>query len=119
MKLFGVIKVQQGEGCDYSIGCGTCFDTIQADSMKDAVKKLTAISEDGDDSDESLASTFDQEERTLKLCIVFPMDSSKDITEDFERSWSEMEKKKELEKDAEEEENEKEEYQRLKKKFGK
>ena len=34
-----ICEKQEGEGCDYTIGCGMRFDFIEADSIQDAIEK--------------------------------------------------------------------------------
>ena len=40
MKFIAIIEQQDGQGCDYSIGCGIAYDEIEADSINDAWQKL-------------------------------------------------------------------------------
>jgi hypothetical protein len=40
MPKYLVIKKQEGDGCDYSIGCGVRLDTIEAESTAEAVEML-------------------------------------------------------------------------------
>ena len=35
-----IIQIQEGDGCDYSIGCGTSADFIEANSPEDAFGKM-------------------------------------------------------------------------------
>lgn len=40
MKKYYCIREQAGDGCDYSIGCGTTISMIHADSLEEAQKKI-------------------------------------------------------------------------------
>lgn len=35
-----ICEKQEGEGCDYTIGCGMRFDFIEADSIQDAIESI-------------------------------------------------------------------------------
>jgi hypothetical protein len=43
MSKFGVWAWQHGEGCDYTIGCGSCMIELEATNRKDAKKEALAV----------------------------------------------------------------------------
>lgn len=39
MKTYVVVMKQKDEGCDYTIGCGTKYEFIEADGIEEAMRK--------------------------------------------------------------------------------
>lgn len=107
-----LIAKQAGEGCDYTIECGTkveYFEGIDRDNIIDKVEKY--ITDYGMDDLES--------EFALKTCELIFVGESIDFIPIFQKdAQEELEAKIESEKEAK---NKKdlEEYERLKQKFGK
>ena len=60
-----VCKKQEGEGCDYTIGCGMRFDFIEADSIQDATEK--AVFPSGRDEYSALEGDF-----ALEIIFIVP-----------------------------------------------
>lgn len=60
-----VCKKQEGEGCDYTIGCGMRFDFIEADSVQDAIEKT--VFPDGRDENSQLEG-----ENALEKILIIP-----------------------------------------------
>ena len=110
MKKYLFIMEQHGEGCDYTIGCGMTTKVIEADSMDDALEKLTHP-EGPDEYTEYLDGDYE-----LKTLKGVELDNVHNIN--LEILKKKYEQKKEDEKLTEEKRKEKEEYLRLKEKFG-
>jgi hypothetical protein len=60
-----VCEKQEGEGCDYTIGCGMCFDFIEAASIQDAIEKT--VFPDGRDEPCALEG-----ESALEKILIIP-----------------------------------------------
>lgn len=95
---------QDGEGCDYTIGCGKTLITIEADSFESATIKLTEIISERFTGETSLSDCLlieSKESRTVNVDMIYD-----DIKKEKERIKKEKQNKKDYEK-----------YMELKKKF--
>lgn len=106
-----VVFTQNGEGCDYGIGCGVVVETLEADDMEDAHKKLLEdmFNQDGEGYPK-------YEEDLLKSVKLYEV--SKSIEIDLMKNYIKM-NAKQNEKEAEKQK--KEDYAKfleLQKQFG-
>jgi len=104
--MYKAILVQDGEGCDYTIGCGINVYDIHADFEDDALDELHKI----------VINEFNYDECRLKsatlLCLTKKVDAPVE-------QWYEQDKQqKDAEKYQEVENGEKAELERLKAKYG-
>lgn len=95
MAEFAFIMSEVGEGCDYTIGCGTRVILIEAGDVEEAEEHARAIVPD----------YFDGEERVPKRLLLTEV--LKDIDPDSIKLG-----------ENEEDDPERAEYERLRKKFG-
>ena len=65
---FLVCKKQEGEGCDYTIGCGMRYDIIYADSIEE-VQEMEIWPEGCDE-----CSSLCREDDKLKEILIIPFD---------------------------------------------
>ncbi|MFW6225939.1 MAG: hypothetical protein ACOC3V_03185 [bacterium] len=106
MKKYISFIRQEGEGCDYTIGCGINLIKLKSTNMDDATQEMKEI----------IKEQYNYSEAYLEKCTIYEVtDSFKLNTKDV---YSELKKEKEYEKKKQEEEKERKEYERLMKKFG-
>lgn len=67
MEFLTIIN-QQGESCDYTIGCGTKCEVVEADSVEDAQEKI--LYPDGRDEQ----SILEDSETSYKSIYIVPME---------------------------------------------
>lgn len=106
MKRFKAYLKQEGEGCDYTIGCGRTVVDIEAESMDEAKEVLKEIIADEYNCDE------------VMLHSVELMEISSIIDFDIKAFYSLLKKQEDEANGIIAEENERLEYERLKTKFG-
>ena len=106
MKTYIAYLKQDGEGCDYTIGCGRTVIDIEAANMEEATNKLV----------EKIKEEYSYEEGRLKSAVLYEvlqlhMLDTKELYKRIDNSQYERES-------AEKEEKERQEFERLKAKFG-
>lgn len=69
---FIVIMKQNGEGCDYTIGCGMTYCEVEASSYEDAKDKV--LYEDIDEDDGYSGALDDGSEQQLKEMLIVKVD---------------------------------------------
>ena len=111
-----IIKQQAGYGCDYSIGCGTSIDSIEANSVEGAFDKMVK-GEDWDCEDGCWKYNAPGGEHELASIWIIPAPELNDHLwpkhiEKMNKFWSDKSK-------AEKEAAELAEFERLKAKLGK
>lgn len=47
-KKYFLYKEQEGQGCDYTIGCGSSFEEVEANSLNDAIDQVVDLPDDWD-----------------------------------------------------------------------
>lgn len=114
MKYFAYFK-QQGDGCDYTIGCGQRLIELNgetyADAWNDFYKRFL------DDYDPYFGNFWEEgNENYMKSVVIYGI--SEIIPFDFESYGHSMANKKKIERDTKQERLDREEYERLKRKFG-
>lgn len=99
--------LNQGGGCDYTIGCGETIINIKADSIDEAVNKLY----------EKIKESYSHEDRRLEYAQLFEVNSIVDLnlTEIYEKI--DLQEKQRIA--FEREQREMLEFERLKSKYGK
>ena len=105
MKTYKAYLKQQGEGCDYTIGCGQTLISIEADDMESAKFKLFNIIQEN--------YTDDNELKRAELYEV-----SDTLTIDLKNFYNLIKDKQYTSIKQEEERIEREELKRLKEKYG-
>lgn len=121
---FGMVAIQEGRGCDYSIECGTRFRTFEAKDMADAIRIVTEYDPNEypsgltSEQEEACIKYFCSGEHELKKCIVFPIDNATDVTEAYFDFQIKLQDKEEVARKKQKEDAEKAEFERLQKKFG-
>jgi len=104
-----LLMSEEGEGCDYTIGCGVAYEMIEAESREEA---LEVAREKLDDR-----SLLDPDgERQLEVAYLLPADG--DIVVPSDEWIAERQAKKDIAKKAEVEAQEMAELERLKSKYG-
>lgn len=102
MKYYVYLQ-QQGQGCDYTIGCGEHLTSVNADNDEEAVEKLSSLIKDNYTSDEFY----------LERAILF-----KDtIPFDLQSLYEEIESEKEKEKKKLQHLRDMKDFERLRKKL--
>lgn len=104
MKYYAYLK-QEGEGCDYTIGCGNTLITLNAENDKNAKEKLKEI----------IIEQYSGRESMLEKAILF----KETIDFDLKSVYDELKSKKESEKTKRQHIKDMEDFERLKKKLGK
>ncbi len=126
MKTYVVLQDQQGEGCDYTIGCGKNWLFIEAETIEEAAKKyaLKVVEDNGENWLEDQEYPYTQHaERTIEKATIIGVSSSlvmnaKDIERPVEELRKQLRKPIEEKKRQQLESKEKAEFERLKKKYG-
>lgn len=103
MKYYAYLT-QEGEGCDYTIGCGNTLITLNAENDKAAKEKLKEIIIEDYSHDPILENVI-----LFKETIDF----------DLKSVYDEVKSKKEAEKKSRQHIKDMEEFERLKRKLGK
>jgi hypothetical protein len=98
--------LNQGQGCDYTIGCGLRVIDIIANSMDEAKQKLA----------QTIAEDYSYDEGRLEKAELFEVEQVfvMDVKAIYQKVTDDRNAKKQREKD----EKEKQEFERLKSKFG-
>ena len=121
---FVILVKQEGEGCDYTIGCGYLYRFFDAKDMEDALYRVRTM--EREDHNDNLV--FGHRASDLKQAIIVRVDdmvdalhtkSQREIAEDEERAKAAKEEERQ-ERDAaakEQEAKDRAEYERLKRKF--
>ena len=83
MAKFIAIRVQNGEGCDYTIGCGMNYSEVEADNFDDAWEKLKAKAylDDYELDGECCMDTVDNlrnGEYSLKSFVIYQVAAERD-----------------------------------------
>lgn len=83
MAKFIAIRVQNGTGCDYTIGCGIDYHEVEADNFDDAWEKLKvkAYLDDYESEDECCMSAVDSlrnGESSLKSFVIYQVAAERD-----------------------------------------
>lgn len=104
MKYYAYLK-QEGEGCDYTIGCGNTLITLNAENDKNAKEKLKEI----------IIEQYSERESMLEKAILF----KETIDFDLKSVYDDVKSKKEDEKKSRQHIKDMEEFERLKRKLGK
>jgi len=103
-KYIAYIK-QDGEGCDYTIGCAQTVKRFEANSFEEAEIKLKEI----------IDEDYSNEEFRLEFAELFEINKNKEI--DLEALYNQIDNKEEQEQQKLQEQKERKEYERLKNKF--
>ena len=104
-----VCKKQEGEGCDYTIGCGMRFDFIEAASVQDAIEKT--VFPDGRDENSQLEG-----ENALEKILIVPAEYVTVV--DVDSMASEIKQQRESETAEAQKTKELAELKRLQSKYG-
>ena len=96
--------VQNGEGCDYTIGCGLQVVQLSADNLEDAKQELKEIIKE---------QYFDDQE--LESAVIYEVSNAHDV--DLDAIYNNMNDDAQSEEVERQRISDFEEYQRLKKKF--
>lgn len=101
-----VAYLQQGQGCDYTIGCGNLLWEVDMPSMETAVMEVV----------ERIAESCSSPETRLQSCKVFQVIDEEDI--DLKTLYNELNEQRRQREIVKIEEKEKQELERLSKKYG-
>ena len=107
MKKYKAYLKQDGEGCDYTIGCGQTLIDIEAENIKDAKIQLKEI----------IADEYNNDECRLETVEIYEISWFIDF--DIQHFYEQLEKMQELANNKLKDESDILEYERLKIKFGK
>jgi len=120
MPKFIAIRVQNGEGCDYTIGCGINYEEVEADNFEDAWEKLKAEAylDDYESDCECCMDTVNNlrnGESSLESYVIYQVAAERD---DMYDNWLDnLEKRaRALDEDADTKAR-REQYESLKKEF--
>lgn len=109
--LYLVIMKEEGEGCDYTIGCGMNYEMVEAENEESLIKKI--VFPDGEDEN----SIFENTDRSYEEIIYVPVD---DITRlDIDSIKRKIENKNLEEEEEKQRKKDEEDFERLRKKLGK
>ncbi len=130
-KQFLLVLEQEGNGCDYTIGCGISIQTIWADSKEGAIAEINSlpenwqaeIDEDGDCNDilcDTLADNISNDsERKCSSITLYEISSSTNMIPEIKKMVDEVNLYEKNVQDKIKEKSELEQYKKLKKKFEK
>ena len=104
-----ICEKQEGEGCDYTIGCGMRFDFIEADSIQDAIEKT--VYPDGRDEHCALEG-----ENALEKILIIPTEYVTVV--DVEKMAQEIKQRRKDEAAEAQKVKELAEFKRLQAKYG-
>jgi hypothetical protein len=109
---FYVYMKQQGEGCDYTIGCGQTVKTMEAESIEALEEYLASEAAAEDGRGFSFGSDYE-----LRKCIIFPAETAHtvDVASYKKKYQQDLAKAKADAAEA----KERAEFERLAAKFGK
>lgn len=96
---------QEGDGCDFTIGCGLAVVELDAENLEDAQKKLT----------NEIKETFHGNQK-LEFAQIFEIAQVIDLN--LEKVYQELKEEQEKEKQRKKEELEHKQFLYLQKKFG-
>ena len=105
---FLVCKKQEGEGCDYTIGCGMDYDIVDAESIEQAI--IDAVYPDGRDE----ASSLEGENAIVEI-IIAPAEFI--LRVDIERIKAGIDLEKAMASEMDMEKKERAELERLQAKY--
>ena len=105
MKKYKVYLKQDGEGCDYTIGCGQTVITIEAENIKKATIQLKEI----------IADEYNHDEARLEKVELYEISNIGVF--DIQHFYEDLKKMEVLANNSVKENAEKLEYERLKSKF--
>lgn len=106
MKFIAILR-QEGEGCDYTIGCGINTIQFEAENALEAGKKLKLI----------VFENYNHDEAKLKSLHYYQVDGTYEA--DIKRWYNEFAEEKTLREQTAVKEKELAELQRLLNKYGK
>lgn len=120
MPHFVYIMKQRGEGCDYTIGCGTVADVIEADDYNDAFAQIARGRGWDEYADEAYTADDIEDiyrgEYSLERLTIFEVSSSVDgLYDDYFQAL--IRARKGLDEDKAKEERRRQ-YEELQKEFG-
>lgn len=98
--------LDQGGGCDYTIGCGQVLIYLNSTNMEDAKKELQKIIEE----------RYSHEERQLESAIIYEVSDEFEL--DVKDYYDQLQKERDEYNRLQREKKEREEFERLKQKFG-
>lgn len=105
-----ILKKQNGDGCDYTIGCGMRYDIVEAESIEDCIE-MVAYPEGRDGN----YAFKDDNESIIEAWIIL-FEHAQKI--DIDRLAEENDEREEEADALEHEKKERNEYERLKNKYG-
>ena len=112
MKFLLVAK-QNGEGCDYTIGCGKQFKFIEAPNEQEAIRQVIEI------EDECSPHVYGKRTDEFTEIYLVRCDHVIDILPILEKAQAEFDNKIEDKERAETEAEERAQLEKLQKKYGK
>lgn len=112
---FLVIFMQEGEGCDYTIGCGTRVVAIEAVSLEAAALHVSRLDENAPAGSLGDLGAHEGGEREMRSVLIVPADNvlPLDLTAVYGQERARKKREEEEAKDAIDREN----YERLKRKY--
>ncbi len=114
--MYKAILVQDGEGCDYTIGCGISIIDLHALSSDEAYKELKReVIGEWDEKDGRFYGEYMDEQRLESATLIKVIET---IQPDISAWYAEAEKIVENHKNSANVNAEKAELERLKKKYG-
>jgi len=138
MKYY-LYKQQEGQGCDYTIGCGMVLEELEATTKEEAIEEIIGLEDDWKENIvkdaakkgysiedyindyiicDSALSYVDDDERSLEECVLLEVADEIDMMPKLTAVFNEIEKfKQEIEQQSSEKE-ERQQYEKLKKKYG-
>lgn len=106
MKKYKAYIHQQGEGCDYTIGCAQTVIDIEANSMDEAKQKLF----------EEIEESYSHEEQRLESAELYEIEQV--FVADMDDIYKRIDNAKYAKEQERKEAKERQEFERLKSKFG-
>ena len=106
-----IAELQQGGGCDYTIGCGVKVVSLDATDRAGAIQEIEDLLRGDPDEGRPYAN-----EQRLEGIIIYAVDDT--ITIHTEAIYAKIEKEDAERREAEGKKKRKKEFERLKKEFG-
>lgn len=137
MKKYFLYERQRGDGCDYTISCGSRLTMLSAKSMEEAIEEVIDLPEDvlqeilesGDEDrlhdfiyDSGLRRVIEDKwnpNSVLTTCTILEVESEKDMMSILKFKLNELNKLRATLQQKKLEEAERAQYENLKKKFEK